>query len=54
MARFDVIILGAGQSGMPLAKKISNKGLKVALVEERAVGGEILNRKGVLFYFTRF
>ncbi|WP_154854054.1 mercuric reductase [Cyclobacterium xiamenense] len=43
MKEFDAIIIGAGQSGMPLAKKISAKGLSVALIEKRAIGGTCIN-----------
>ncbi|MDN3687919.1 mercuric reductase [Cyclobacterium jeungdonense] len=43
MEKFDAIIIGAGQSGMPLAKKIGNKGLSVALIEKRAIGGTCIN-----------
>lgn len=43
MEKFDAIIIGAGQSGMPLAKKISAKGLSVALIEKRAIGGTCIN-----------
>lgn len=43
MKKYDAIILGAGQSGMPLAKKISKLGLKVALIEEGEVGGTCIN-----------
>ncbi|WP_200974698.1 dihydrolipoyl dehydrogenase [Echinicola sp. 20G] len=43
MEKFDAVIIGAGQSGMPLAKKISQKGLSVALIEKRAIGGTCIN-----------
>jgi pyruvate/2-oxoglutarate dehydrogenase complex dihydrolipoamide dehydrogenase (E3) component len=43
MQQFDAIIIGAGQSGMPLAKKIAGLGLKVALVEKRVIGGTCIN-----------
>ena len=43
MKKFDAIILGAGQSGMPLAKRISKMGLKVALIEEGEIGGTCIN-----------
>ena len=36
---FDVIILGSGQAGNPLAGAFSAKGKKVAMVERAAVGG---------------
>ncbi|EPR69653.1 FAD-dependent oxidoreductase [Cyclobacterium qasimii] len=43
MKKYDAVIIGAGQSGMPLAKKISAKGLKVALIEKRVIGGTCIN-----------
>src|SRR5690554_2410041 len=43
MDKFDAIIIGAGQSGMPLARQISKKGLKVALIEEGEIGGTCIN-----------
>lgn len=43
MKKYDAIIIGAGQSGMPLAKMISNEGLKVALIEESRIGGTCIN-----------
>jgi pyruvate/2-oxoglutarate dehydrogenase complex dihydrolipoamide dehydrogenase (E3) component len=43
MKKFDAIIIGAGQSGMPLARQISKKGLKVALIEQGEIGGTCIN-----------
>src|SRR5690606_32730959 len=43
MKTYDAIIIGAGQSGMPLARQISKKGLKVALIEEGEIGGTCIN-----------
>ncbi|MFO7825927.1 MAG: mercuric reductase [Cyclobacterium sp.] len=43
MKKYHAIVIGAGQSGMPLAKKISAKGLSVALIEKRALGGTCIN-----------
>jgi dihydrolipoamide dehydrogenase len=43
MKTFDAIIIGAGQSGMPLARQISKRGLKVALIEEGKIGGTCIN-----------
>lgn len=43
MKKFDAIIIGAGQSGMPLARKVGAKGLSVALIEKRAIGGTCIN-----------
>ena len=39
MTQFEVIILGSGQAGNPLAAAFSDKGKRVAMVERAAVGG---------------
>lgn len=41
---YDAIILGAGQSGDPLARALAKAGRRVALVERDAVGGTCVNR----------
>lgn len=41
---FDVAILGAGPGGYPAAIRLAQKGLKVALIEAKEVGGTCLNR----------
>ena len=41
--QFDVIILGSGQAGNPLASAYSAKGKTVALIERAAVGGTCVN-----------
>lgn len=43
MKKFDAIIIGTGQSGKPLAVALADKGRKVAVVEERFVGGTCIN-----------
>lgn len=43
MELFDAIIIGAGQAGIPLAKKLAAAGWKTALVEKRLVGGTCIN-----------
>jgi len=43
MKQYDAIIIGAGQSGMPLARRISKKGLRVALIERDNIGGTCIN-----------
>lgn len=43
MRKFDAIIIGAGQSGIPLAKKLAKAGKKVALIEKRIIGGTCIN-----------
>jgi pyruvate/2-oxoglutarate dehydrogenase complex dihydrolipoamide dehydrogenase (E3) component len=42
--RFDVVIIGAGQSGDPLARAFAAKGKRAALIERDAVGGTCVNR----------
>jgi len=41
---FDAIILGAGQSGDPLARAWAQAGRRVAIIERDAVGGTCVNR----------
>lgn len=41
--KFDAIIIGSGQAGNPLAKKLSKEGRRVALVESAFVGGTCIN-----------
>lgn len=43
MKRFDAIVIGAGQSGPPLAARLAGAGQKVALVERRRLGGTCVN-----------
>ncbi|KIO74670.1 mercuric reductase [Pedobacter lusitanus] len=43
MKEFDAIVIGAGQAGVPLAKKLANAGWKTALIEKRLVGGTCIN-----------
>ena len=43
LKNYDAIIIGAGQAGVPLAKKLAKAGKKVALVEKRWVGGTCVN-----------
>jgi pyruvate/2-oxoglutarate dehydrogenase complex dihydrolipoamide dehydrogenase (E3) component len=43
MEKFDVIIIGSGQAGNPLAKRLSREGLRVAIVESAHVGGTCIN-----------
>ncbi len=40
---FDAIIIGAGQAGPPLAGRLNDAGMKVALVERHLVGGTCVN-----------
>jgi pyruvate/2-oxoglutarate dehydrogenase complex dihydrolipoamide dehydrogenase (E3) component len=41
--QYDVIILGAGQAGVPLSTALAGAGRKVALVEREHVGGSCIN-----------
>jgi dihydrolipoamide dehydrogenase len=43
MKHFDAIVIGSGQGGTPLAKKLANKGLNTAIVERRYIGGTCIN-----------
>lgn len=43
MRTFDAIIVGAGQSGPFLAARMAEKGMKVALVERKYLGGTCVN-----------
>ncbi len=39
----DVIVVGAGQAGIPLASRLATSGRKVVLVERSRVGGTCVN-----------
>jgi pyruvate/2-oxoglutarate dehydrogenase complex dihydrolipoamide dehydrogenase (E3) component len=43
MKQYDVIIIGSGQAGSPLARKMAKAGKKVAIIEKRWVGGTCVN-----------
>lgn len=43
MKNYDVVIIGAGQAGSPLAKKLAEAGMKTTLIEKRWVGGTCVN-----------
>ena len=40
---YDVLILGSGQAGNPLAVALAARGKRTALVEREAVGGTCIN-----------
>ncbi len=40
MRTFDVVVMGAGPAGEVAAGRLADRGLKVAIVEDRLVGGE--------------
>jgi pyruvate/2-oxoglutarate dehydrogenase complex dihydrolipoamide dehydrogenase (E3) component len=43
MKKYDAIVIGAGQAGGPLAKKLAMAGMKTALIEKRFYGGTCVN-----------
>ncbi len=43
MKTFDAIIIGSGQAGTPLSKKLAKKGWKTALIEKDLLGGTCTN-----------
>ena len=43
MKQYDAIVIGSGQAGVPLAKKLAMAGKKTALIEKRFVGGTCIN-----------
>src|ERR671923_3068708 len=43
MKRFDAIVIGSGQGGVPLAAKLAELGWKVALIEKGQLGGSCIN-----------
>ncbi|MDB5008039.1 MAG: mercuric reductase [Mucilaginibacter sp.] len=43
MKHYDAIVIGAGQAGGPLAKKLAMAGKKTALIEKRWIGGTCVN-----------
>lgn len=43
MKTFDAIIIGSGQGGTPLSKKLAKAGWKTALIEKELIGGTCIN-----------
>jgi pyruvate/2-oxoglutarate dehydrogenase complex dihydrolipoamide dehydrogenase (E3) component len=41
--KYDAIIIGTGQAGPPLAKRLSNAGMSVAVIERNLFGGTCVN-----------
>src|SRR5512141_2093495 len=41
--RYDVLIIGGGQAGIPLAHALAKAGKKVALAERKDLGGSCVN-----------
>lgn len=42
-ATYDVLIVGGGQAGIPLAYKLASEGMSVALAERKDLGGSCVN-----------
>jgi dihydrolipoamide dehydrogenase len=43
MKQYDCIVIGSGQAGTPLAKKLAEAGKKTLIVEKRFIGGTCVN-----------
>jgi len=43
MVKYDAIIIGSGQAGNPLAKKLAGAGWHTALIEKKFIGGTCIN-----------
>jgi pyruvate/2-oxoglutarate dehydrogenase complex dihydrolipoamide dehydrogenase (E3) component len=43
MKHFDAIIIGSGQAGVPLARKLAAAGKKTVIIEKRFIGGTCIN-----------
>ena len=43
MTAYDAIIIGTGQAGPPLARRLAGKGMKVAIIERGRFGGTCVN-----------
>ncbi|HEY4208900.1 MAG TPA: mercuric reductase [Puia sp.] len=43
MTKYDAIIIGSGQAGNPLARKLAGAGWKIAVIERKWVGGTCVN-----------
>src|SRR5204862_7948878 len=43
IAPFDAIIIGTGQAGPPLARRMVAAGMKVAIIERKLFGGTCVN-----------
>ena len=41
--RYDAIVIGTGQSGPPLAGRMNQEGLRVAVIERKLMGGTCVN-----------
>ena len=43
MTKYNAIIIGSGQAGNPLAKKLAAAGWRTAVIEKKWVGGTCVN-----------
>ncbi|KQS28039.1 mercuric reductase [Dyadobacter sp. Leaf189] len=43
MKHYDAIVIGSGQAGTPLSRKLAESGMKTALIERRFAGGTCVN-----------
>ena len=43
MTTYDAIIIGTGQAGPPLARRLAGSGMKVAIIERGRFGGTCIN-----------
>jgi pyruvate/2-oxoglutarate dehydrogenase complex dihydrolipoamide dehydrogenase (E3) component len=43
MKQYDAIVIGSGQAGTPLSKKLAKAGKKTLLIEKRLIGGTCIN-----------
>ena len=41
--KFDALVIGTGQSGPSLAQRLTNEGLKTAIIERKLFGGTCVN-----------
>ena len=41
--KFDAIVIGTGQSGPPLADRLTQEGFRTAIIERKHVGGTCVN-----------
>ena len=41
--KFNAIIIGTGQAGPSMAQRITDEGLKVAIIERKLFGGTCVN-----------
>ena len=41
--KFDAIVVGTGQSGPSMASRMSQEGMKVAVIERQKFGGTCVN-----------